>query len=310
MFSEFEIIKQFFMAKQSQRKDIQLGIGDDAALLRLPADHELVVTTDTLVANIHFRDTDLPADIGYKALAVNLSDLAAMGAEPLWFSLALTLPQSDLNWLHAFSEGLFDCANAFSIALIGGDTTSGSLSITITAHGKVPNNTALKRSGAQVGDGIYVTGELGAAGFAFRYLNKPALTLQEKQLTTQLHRPYPRIHEGLHLRQLATAAIDISDGLAADLGHILKSSHVGATIDFDQLPLPHVVTALPDKACRELALMTGDDYELCFTTPEKYHSQLSNLPCQRIGCIDLKKGLRISHNGLTEPISLIGYQHF
>jgi thiamine-monophosphate kinase len=263
MGGEFDIIRDHFTRKP-RRREVLLGVGDDAALLQVPPGCDLALTTDTLVAGRHFADEADPADIGWKALAVSLSDLAAMGAEPAWFTLALTLPRNDPDWLRRFSTGLFELAQQHSIDLVGGDTTQGPLSISIQAHGLVPAGQALRRTGAVPGDLVCVTGTLGDAALALAQGPASAQTLQAR-----LHRPTPRVAEGIALRGLAHAAIDLSDGLAADLGHVLRASGVGAMLDLDALPVSEAFsrTAPPELRLR-LVLSGGDDYELCTCLPE------------------------------------------
>lgn len=318
--SEFDIIQRYFTRKTPPDPALILGIGDDAALLRIPAGMELAVSVDTLVQGVHFPATTTPADIGYKALAVNLSDMAAMGAEPRWATLALTLPDPDENWLKNFSTGFFELADSHGVQLIGGDTTLGPLAVTIQIHGLVPAGSALRRSGACAGDLIYVTGCVGDAGLALLALQN-MITLPSNQLAqvmTRLNRPEPRIKEGIALRGIASAAIDISDGLAADLGHILKASGVGAMLNMEHLPLSAAATPVLDKAGGwNLPLNAGDDYELCFTVPRENQTKLQKaiqqFPCRCtcIGTIEETLGLRcqLVNGELFEPIRA-GYQHF
>jgi len=261
---EFDLIERI-RARVSSRPDVILGIGDDAALLQVPAGHQLVLSTDTLISGVHFPADTTAADIGWKALAVNLSDLAAMGAEPAWISLALTMPEADNDWLDGFLDGFCELAGEHGVALVGGDTTHGPLSITITAHGLVPSGTALRRDGAGFNDDIWVTGTLGDAAGALRQWRGNGL--MSAKLRHRLDRPTPRIAAGRALRELANSAIDISDGLLADLGHVLRRSGVGAEIDLGRLPTSRTLAEhFPDDADRwRLQLGVGDDYELCFT---------------------------------------------
>src|SRR5688572_6500609 len=263
MTSEFALIDRI-RARAGRRADVALGIGDDAALLRVPADHELVVTTDTLVAGVHFPLDTAVADLGWKALAVNLSDLAAMGAAPAWCTLALTLPESDADWVDAFLDGFRELAAQHQVALVGGDTTRGPLAVSITAHGLVPAGTALRRDGAQAGDDVWVTGTLGdAAGALAQLLAGGAYSAK---LRWRLDRPTPRVDAGLALRGIAHAAVDVSDGLLADLGHVLAASGLGARLDLGRLPTSRTLADHFDERRRwELQLAGGDDYELCFT---------------------------------------------
>ena len=231
--SEFDIIRYFFDRPQAAdgRSDVLLGIGDDAAVVTVPDDHDLVLCMDTLVAGVHFPEDTSPGAIGHKALAVNLSDLAAMGAEPAWFTLSVTLPHADADWLAAFAQGMFRLADHYRVQLVGGDVTRGPLSVTVQAHGLVPRGRALRRSGAAVGDRIYVTGTLGDAGLALHQGAEQAPALRQR-----LDYPSPRVEAGLALRGLASAAIDISDGLLADLGHLLEDGRQGAMLEVDDLP--------------------------------------------------------------------------
>ena len=262
-FALIDLIKQ----RVKTRSDVVLGIGDDAALLSVPNDHHLVVSTDTLNAGVHFPEDTAPENIGYKALAVNLSDLAAMGATPAWASLAISLPDTDVEWLEKFLDGFFELADAHSVQLIGGDTTQGPLSITVTIHGFVPVDKALRRDAAKPGDEIWVTGSIGdaAAGLA----QWRARGLQSAKLRHRLDRPTPRINVGVALRGIANAAIDISDGLLADLSHILVASKTGAEIEVCRVPMSKpLLDHFPDDRERyRLQLSGGDDYELCFTAP-------------------------------------------
>jgi thiamine-monophosphate kinase len=263
---EFTLIDRI-KARAATRGDVALGIGDDAALLRVPAGQLLAVSTDTLLAGRHFPDDTDAADLGWKALAVNLSDLAAMGAQPAWCTLALTLPHADAAWLDAFLDGFLELADAHGVALVGGDTTAGPLAITVTVHGFVPEGEALRRSGARVGDEVWVTGTLGDAAAGLQQWR--ARGLQSAKLRHRLDRPTPRVEAGLALRGLARAAIDVSDGLAADLGHVLAASGVGAELELGRLPtsVPLLEHFGNDAERWGLQLSGGDDYELCFTAP-------------------------------------------
>jgi thiamine-monophosphate kinase len=313
---EFELIAKFFTQQEISRADVILDIGDDCALLDIPADHHLAITTDTLVNGVHFPVETSAFDIGYKSLAVNLSDLAAMGATPAWVSLALTLPSLDETWLAEFSRGFFALAARHQVQLIGGDMTHGPLSITITAQGLLPKNQAITRSGAKPGDFIYVTHTLGDAGFAL-------LAIQNKtdlppEIFARLNRPEPRVNIGIKLRNIASSAIDISDGLISDLSHILKKSHVGATICVDQLPLsPTLREMLSPEAAIALALSAGDDYELCFTIRPGDETLLNDTLLQsghsytRIGTITAETELNLEFiDGRKYHGNIQGYQHF
>lgn len=322
-FSEFNLIEKYFARPQRAREvdpDIIVGIGDDAALITIPVGMELVVSIDTLVAGVHFLLDTAPTDIGHKVLAVNLSDLAAMGATPRWATLALSLPEIDEAWLSAFSQGFFALAERFGVHLIGGDTTRGPLSVTVQMHGLVAPGQALRRAAAQAGDRIYVTGELGDAGLALRALQGKASLAPDDApyLLIRLNRPEPRISAGLALSGIAHAAIDISDGLAADLGHILAASRLGATVHLDRLPLSKPVAAtVTQSADWSLPLSAGDDYELCFMVPQENEIRLAAVleqfgcKCTCIGVIEATPGLRWAlAGGKLLSYETKGYDHF
>lgn len=320
--NEFELIRRYFhfsagQAAETMAGAVDLGVGDDCALLSLPPGEQLAVTTDTLVSGVHFTADGNPSLIARRALRVNLSDLAAMGAEPLGFQLALTLPNLDTVWLAAFSAGLAEDARQFNCPLIGGDTTKGPLAITITLLGSVPKGQALTRAGASVGDLLFVTGTLGdsAAGLACLQAGKDdGFLLQRYWL------PEPRLTAGHCLRGLATAALDISDGLLQDIAHIARASGLSARIHANQLPLS---TALRQSASREQsqawALCGGDDYELCFTLAPKNRAEM----LARLGRLGIAASCigEMVPAGLTpvdcldddgKPIALAqgGYDHF
>lgn len=317
--NEFAIIKNFFAEAQHNRLDVIQGIGDDAAILA-PQKHPLVITTDTLIAGVHFPLETAAYSIGYKTLAVNLSDLAAMGAKPLWATLALTLPSFHEEWLTQFCEGFFELAHRYDVQLIGGDLTRGPLSMTVTALGTVSSDQMLLRSAAKTGDLIYVTGTLGDAGLALACLqNKYHLKHPlPQEIIMRLEKPEPRILQGQALLGLAHAAIDISDGLASDLNHILTASEVGAMIYVDALPLslPLKQALTFDQAMR-FALTAGDDYELCFTISpnlrDKMESKLGPLGCPLtcIGQITEGREFNFSYqDGRQYHGAIQGYQHF
>ena len=319
--SEFSLIDRYFAAHGLRRSDVALGIGDDCALLIPPADQQLVVTMDTLVAGVHFFAATDPEGLGHKALAVNLSDLAAMGATPAWATLALTLPKADEDWLERFCRGLFALADLHGVQLVGGDTTHGPVTtITIQAHGFVPPGSALRRDGAQPGDGIYVTGTPGDAGLALAAAFGKAAVAPEYRgyVQERLERPAPRLAEGLVLRGIASAAVDVSDGLAQDLGHILERSGVGAWLDVDRLPLsPALMASLDRDAAIMTALAGGDDYELCFTVSPERVTQLDSVAaswecrCTRVGVITGEPGLQLVRaDGSAFHLERSGYDHF
>lgn len=322
---EFSLIDTYFARQQRADAGVALAIGDDCALLSPTPGMVLAVTTDTLVGGVHFPDSGAPRDIGQRSLRVNLSDLAAMGAQPRWFQLALTLPRADPEWLAEFSAGLFAVAEQFSCVLVGGNMARGPLSVTITALGEIPAGAGLTRSGAQVGDGLYVTGSLGdaAAGLALLKANKNnGNSESEHSLTTYLlgryWRPTPRLAEGLLLRGIASAAIDISDGLLADLGHIARSSGVGAEIEGALVPLSeNLINMVGRHQAQEWALSAGDDYELCFTVPERQLAQLATLidsgqlMATRIGTVVADSGVSWRDgDGKLNVATSSGYRHF
>lgn len=309
---EFALIRHYFHALGAQRADVLLGIGDDCALLHPPGDEVLAVSTDTLIAGRHFPLNTAAADIGWKALAVNLSDLAAMGATPRWFTLALSLPMVDQAWLAEFARGLAELAQQSGIALVGGDTTRGALSLTLTVIGSVPAAQALRRDGARVGDLVCITGTLGDAALALRDLE---LADCPAELRQRLNRPQPRVSAGLALRGRAHAAIDLSDGLAGDLLHVLSASGVGAQLRADLLPMSPIFAARTTAADRlALQAQCGDDYELCVCLPPDAVAEVSSrldVPLSVIGRITAQPGLRItSADGVTIPLSPHGYRHF
>jgi len=317
--SEFDLIKHYFTGF-GNNKFVQLGIGDDAAITTIPAQCELVTTVDTLVADVHFFSDTAAELIGYKALAVNLSDLAAMAATPTWFTLSIALPEINQPWLDAFSRGLFDLASHHNMALIGGDTVRGPLTITIQACGIVEQGKALRRDGAKVGDGIFVTGTLGDARLALAFLKGERTVNKAHQATIcdKLYKPIARVEQGLALKEFASAAIDISDGLAADLSHLLERSHVGAEIVLNDIPVTKALRENADTSERHaMVLSGGDDYELCFTVPENRQAAMlarmksDNFETYPIGVITPDKGLRyINANNEATVVKASGYDHF
>jgi len=316
--SEFDIIDKIFNIAANTGKHVICGIGDDAAIVQVPAAHQLAVSTDTLVNGVHFFKDAKPFDIGFKSLAVNLSDMAAMGAEPLWVTLSLTLPDNDQIWLRQFAAGFFQLANKYAISLVGGDLTRGPLSVTVQIMGIIPENKELRRSSAQAGDNIYITGQLGLAGLALAVLKgEHEITVPPADCLQRLYRPEPRIDVGLALRGIANAAIDISDGLAADLGHIIEMSTMGAEIELAALPVDGPLQQLSKDQAWFYALNSGDDYELCFTIPAKHEGRLNQirqtLSCEIhcIGKITSGTGIFwISPEGKPLEFPAGGYQHF
>ncbi|MFQ3264272.1 MAG: thiamine-monophosphate kinase [Colwellia sp.] len=316
---EFELIKHFFTKQKVKRKDVVHGIGDDCAVLAPILNQNIVVTTDTLVAGVHFPFETSPRAIGHKAVAVNLSDIAAMGAKPSWLSLAITLPDIDEAWLLEFCEGVFELCDFYNVELIGGDTTQGPLSITITAQGLTPEGSYLSRSGAKSGDWLYVTGELGDAALALQQITgKVDLEPQFIDvIRNKLDYPKPRVLAGQTLRQYASSAIDLSDGLISDLGHICQASNVGANVVLDALPLSTIMrdSLLADDAIT-LALSGGDDYELLFTVSEdnKVGMETAMLhagtPVTCIGQLNASHTISTTLNNKPIPINTAGFEHF
>lgn len=319
MLSEFSLISRYFDRPLRAGSRADLGIGDDCALLRPAAGMLTAISSDMLVEGRHFFAGADPRLLGHKCLAVNLSDLAAMGAQPVGFTLALALPAADEAWLAAFADGLFGLAERHGCELIGGDTTRGPLTICITIFGDVPARQALRRDGAQAGDDIWVSGSLGDARLALAgYRHEIALDAADLAAAgMRMHAPEPRIALGLALRDIARAAIDVSDGLAGDLGHILERSKLGATLDVDALPAGPVLGRQPQALRRHYTLAGGDDYELCFTAPRSLRADVGaaagRAVCAvtRIGTIDTAPGLRLV-DGVGTPLALQthSFDHF
>lgn len=327
--TEFEVISRYFSgitsASLSSNLSIDLSVGDDCALLSIPEGQRLALSVDTLVAGRHFPITANPNDIAQRAVAVAISDLAAMGAQPLAFTLALTLPTVDNQWLEGFSSGLRQAAAYYQIPLIGGDTTCGPLTITLQVHGLVPVDGGLLRSGAQVGDTIFVTGCLGDAAAALALIEpQPEQPLhlnteQQQYLYSRFYTPQIRVDFGQRILTLAHAAIDISDGLLADLGHICTASGVGAIINIEDIPLSTVLaTAMTRASAVNYALTGGDDYELCFTAAANQQAKLmgyakeGDLPITAIGrIVEGDNGIIcIGENNHQCEFEVTGYQHF
>lgn len=314
---EFDLIARHFTRATP---GAVLGVGDDCALLAPTPGMQLAVSSDMLLEGRHFSPQDSPAGLGHKSLAVNLSDLAAMGATPRWATLAIALPEENDAWLTAFARGFFRMADQHGIELVGGDTTRGTLTISITVMGEVPPGQALRRDGAQVGDDIWVSGVIGSAALALAY-RQGRLFMEQidaAKVLPALYLPMPRIELGIALRGLASSAIDISDGLLGDLGHILERSHVGATLEFAALPtLPVTQAYLHEAVARDCVLAGGDDYELCFTAPaDKRNAVLAaaasaGVAVTRIGHIHAGPDLTvIDANGQPLPVDKTGYDHF
>lgn len=311
---EFELIEMLRQRLQIGRDDTRLGMGDDAAIIAPPAGCELVVTSDTLVAGRHFPADTAAFDIGFKALAVNLSDVAAMAAAPAWVTLALTVPELQADWCEAFIDGALAAIGHANVDIVGGDTTRGPLSITVTAFGLVPDGGAVLRSGAQADDLVCVTGTLGDAALGLRLWQAGRTDGDAAQwLCRRLQNPQWR--NGVAMHGLARAALDLSDGLASDLGHILAASGCGACIDVDALPTSAAFTALcPARDRRKLQLAGGDDYELCIVVPEKAFAALADAldcPLTAVGRIEAEPGLHfVDGAGLPVTADYFGWDHF
>ena len=311
---EFDLIARI-RARAGEHAGVVLGIGDDAALLQVPVGRQLVVTADTLNAGVHFPLDTLPADIGWKSLAVNLSDLAAMGATPVWCTLSLSLPQVDSAWVDAFLDGFLTLADLHGVSLVGGDTTRGPLSIAVTAMGLVETGAALRRDGARIGDDVWVTGTLGDAAAALQCLQETRALLPA--LKARLDRPTPRIAAGQRLSGLASSCIDVSDGLLADLAHVCKRSKVGAEIELQRLPASPELSALQDDLRWPLQASGGDDYELCFTAAPRNRElvvqalDFAGVAGTRIGRIVSGQGVQ-AFDVQGKPWNPVrpGYEHF
>jgi len=319
---EFDLIARYFTRATP---GAVLGVGDDCALLAPTPGMQLAVSTDMLLEGRHFSPQDSPAGLGHKSLAVNLSDLAAMGATPRWATLAIALPEENDAWLTAFARGFFRMADLHGIELVGGDTTRGALTLSITVIGEVPPGQALRRDGAQAGDDVWVSGVIGSAALALAY-RQGRLFMEQidaARVLPALYLPTPRVELGIALRGIATSAIDVSDGLLGDLGHILERSQVGAgpigaRLEFAALPtLPVVQAYLHEAVARDCVLAGGDDYELCFTAPADRRdavaaaAQSAGVAVTRIGRITAEPGLAvIDADGRPLPFERTGYDHF
>jgi thiamine-monophosphate kinase len=314
---EFDLIARHFTRPAA---NAVLGVGDDCALVDVSNGMDLAVSTDTMVSGTHFFPDVDPETLGHKALAVNLSDMAAMGAMPYWAMLALTVPAVNHEWLAKFAKGFFDLAEEFGVSLIGGDTTKGPLTMTVTIMGEVPAGAALRRNGAKAGNDIWVSGNLGDAALAVAHRRELLKLAEEDYLEAvmRLYEPTPRVSLGQALRGMATSAIDISDGLLADLGHICALSKVGATVEADRLPVSAIGARHIDSPAGLAAIVAGgDDYELCFTAPENARDSIEDLtdmlgvPLTRIGEIRKGKGVSLL-GGDGKPITVDGrgFDHF
>lgn len=319
MLSEFDLIARYFTRPPHPASRAALGVGDDCALLTPAPGMQLAISSDMLVEGRHFFAGADPYQLGHKCLAVNLSDLAAMGAQPVAFTLALALPEADPAWLAPFAQGMFALADAFDCELVGGDTTKGPRNICITVFGEVPPQQALQRNAAKAGDDIWVSGTLGDARLALASLTgEIALDTETQEAAAmRLHAPVPRVALGLALRDVAHAAIDISDGLSGDLGHILAASRLGASIDLDALPCGPALAQQPQDLRRRFAAAGGDDYELCFTASPKQRAAVlaaaaaSGVAVTRIGGIEHAPGLRLTDAaGSALDLPLTSFDHF
>lgn len=315
--TEFDLIRRYFTRATP---GALLGVGDDAALLQVSEGNVLAVSSDMLVSGTHFFPDADPFLLGHKTLAVNLSDMAAMGAIPRWATLAIALPDANEAWLEKFSAGFFSLAQQHGVDLVGGDTTRGPLNLCVTIMGEVPARHALRRSGAQVEDEVWVSGRLGDAALALAHL-QGRIVLSGAEFAAcahALHQPQPRVALGLALREVANCAIDVSDGLLGDLGHILDASQVAAEIDFSQLPISSALRGYVQQSLgKQCALSGGDDYELCFTASATRHAEILSigarveLPLTRIGKVVAGRGC-IVHDASGNPINVeaSGYDHF
>jgi thiamine-monophosphate kinase len=313
---EFELIERYF-SRSSPRSDVLAGVGDDAALLAVRADEALVAATDTLVEGRHFLPDAPPESVGHQALAVNLSDLAAMGARPAWALLALSLPQSDPVWLEGFARGFYALAERWGVALVGGDTVRGPRVVTVHALGFVPSTAALRRRGARPGDGLYVSGTLGDAAAGLAQLSRgDAATAAQSALVRRYRCAEPRVTLGVALRGIASAAIDVSDGLLGDLDKLCAASEVAAVLHLERVPLSRELRAsFAAEAAEGFALGGGDDYELLFTVPQASEPGLAARLADagevtRIGEIVTGRGIRCLRSGRTVELQIAGHDHF
>ena len=315
---EFDLIDRYFSDINRSDESVVCGVGDDAAVLNLADDQALLVSVDTLVKDVHFSSNDAASDVAFKALAVNASDMAAMGGSPRWATLALTLPELEHEWLKDFAVGFREAAEQFRISLVGGDTTRGPLTISVQIMGTVTRGQSIRRSRAKAGDLIYVSGELGAAGLAYRADADSSLAkLVSENCLQRLRRPMPRVELGRQLQHFAHAAIDISDGLVTDLGHVLRASEVGAEIELEKIPFCRELDSLDEARRLEIALASGDDYELCFTlnraSEDEMNRRLEDVDCPVtcIGRITDSTGIKwVDESGEEVKLELEGYQHF
>lgn len=312
--SEFSLIERYFQHATQRSGHVRVGIGDDCAVIDIPEAHQLCLSIDTMVEGVHFPKGCAPNHIGYRALATALSDLAAMGATPSHFTLALTLPCASESWLLEFSSGLFELAQQYRIDLVGGDTTRGPLTVSIQVHGYIDPARTLLRKGAQEGDIVAVTGSLGDAGGGLALLGEATVSSAQEALLMRYYRPEPRIEQGVLLSRYASACIDISDGLVSDAGHVAKASKCLLNIDLDKIPVSVELKELFPEDYLSKALQSGDDYELLFTiAPEKWrqlHLRHPDIGFTEIGRVTQGQGLVFRKNGTEHLITEKGYQHF
>ena len=318
--NEFEIIDHFLALKSKNRRDVLQGVGDDCALLKLPRGQRLAVSMDTLISGVHFPEDCNAADIAHKAIAVNLSDLAAAGAEPAWLTMSLTMPEYNQAWLEDFHRGLKQMVEYFGIQIIGGDTCKGALSITIQAHGFVPEKVFCRRNTAKAGELVCVTGDLGDAALGLLITQNKIQNVSpdaKDYLLKKFLTPYPQVAAGIALRSRATAGIDISDGLLADLNHLSRSSNVGVLLRWERIPLSEQAKSVADKnLLMKSALSGGDDYELCFTVKEdelqatQQALEIVGARCIPIGRLSGKPGVRLLDDDEEIELSDFGFQHF
>lgn len=311
---EFEIIRRYFTPASSD-PSVRVGVGDDGAVLRAAPDRDLVTVVDTMIAGVHFPLSLAPADVGYRAVAVNLSDIAAMGGRPRWMTLALTLARADPDWLGQFSRGLLEASAEAAVILVGGDTTRGVQTvISVQITGDIPSGRALTRSGARPGDGIYVTGTLGDAAAGLASLQDDTASEATRFLAGRFARPTARIAVGQWLLTRASAAIDVSDGLFTDLDKLLAASGVAGSIEVEDIPLsPQLRSAVSGDEALQYALTGGDDYELCFTARDEslpHDGRVAGVAFTRIGRVGSGSGLSCTRGGRAYPFSSHGYRHF
>jgi thiamine-monophosphate kinase len=316
--NEFDLIDRFFANQRVDRADVKLGIGDDAAVTSVDPGFDMVIASDSVFEGTHFPAGTAPQALGHRCLAVNLSDLAAMGAEPVWCTLALSLPSAEPAWLEAFAAGFFGLAEQFNVALVGGDTVRGPLAMTVTAHGRVSSGKYVRRSGAAAGQGIYLTGHPGDAGAGLQImLGQQAKSAASARLIRRFLYPEPRVVEGQSIAGLATAMIDISDGVHDDILKLLQSSQVGAALEVERVPVsPDLLACFSPQESIELALTGGDDYELCFTVSPEKEAELatvaarSDCPVIRIGETRSEPGIDWIRDGRPYSVPDRAFRHF